>query len=269
MSDHRGVVSDLPHEQYLRAAGVSHSMLKLLREKSPAHLKAWMDGHDEPETEAKRIGTLTHRALLLPDTMKDAFHVAPPGLDFRTKDGKAWKLEHADRPIIAADELKTIEGMVASVHRHPVAKRLLSNAAFEQSIFVEDSHGTMRKLRPDILPRGGNILPDLKTCESAQRDDFEKVSARYGYWTQAQYYLAGCKLAGMEFETFAMIAVEKDPPYAVAIHAVDPVDIEEGAARNNAALTTYRRCLETDTWPGYPEDISYISLPTWMRRNAA
>lgn len=267
MSDHVGIVSDLSHEQYIAASGVSSSMLKILREKSPLHLRAALD-FPEPPTDAQRIGSITHRALLLPDTFKDAFHVKPDDLSFTTKEGKAWRLEHADRPLITAQEQRDIAGMIQAVQRHPMAKRLMASATYEQSIFVTDSHGTTRKLRPDILPRGGNLLPDLKTCESAQRSDFEKVIGKYGYWLQGAYYLDGCRLAGMEFENFVLIAVEKNYPYAVATYNIDPIVIDYGRRINNAALETYRQCVESGLWPGYEENISYIGLPPWLQKEA-
>lgn len=268
MSDHRGIVPDLAHEQYLAANGLSHSMLKIMREQSPMHLRAAMDAPPEPETEVQRIGALTHRAILIPETLKDAFHVKPQGMNFTTKDGKAWRDEHSDRPIVKFDEWETVKRMVDAVHRHPSARRLLKNAQFEQSIFVEDTKGTLRKLRPDVLPAAGNILPDLKTCTSAHPDDFMKSVADFGYWTQGAWYLDGTSLAGMEFDTFVLIAVEKTYPHAVATYAVDMFAIEYGRRINEALVERYRQCVETGVWPGYEEKISYIGLPPWLQKQA-
>lgn len=264
----REIIPDLGHEQYLAAEGVSHSMLKILREKSPLHLRAAMDTPAPEPTDAQKIGTLTHAALLQPDILKDAFHVRPEGLDLRTKAGKEWATEHTDRLVITADELARINGMVAAVHKHPIAKRLLANAAYEQSIFVEDAKGTLRKLRADILPRGGNILPDLKTCDSSHPDDFEKAIAKWGYWSQGAYYLDGCKLAGMDFENFVLIAVEKDYPHAVATYTLDPIALDYGRMVNEKALAIYRECVETGHWPGYSNEVKYIGLPHWLMKEA-
>lgn len=264
----REIIPDLGHAQYLAAEGVSHSMLKILREKSPLHLRAAMDTPAPEPTDAQKIGTLTHAALLQPDILKDAFHVRPDNLKFTTKEGREWKEAHGDRLIIDTAELKAIEGMVLSVHRHPIAKRLLANATFEQSIFVEDDKGTLRKLRADILPNGGNMLPDLKTCDSAHRDDFEKAIAKWGYWSQGSYYLEGCRLAGMDFQNFVLIAVEKDYPHAVATYTIDPVALDYGRMVNEKSLAIYRGCLESGNWPGYEPTVSYIGLPPWLMKQA-
>ena len=259
-------IHSLSFEAYLSASGVSNSMLRILSERTPMHLKCWMEGEKPEPTEAQKLGTITHRCIFEPDTMKDAFHVRPDGLKFTTNEGKAWKAQHSDRLILSADESDTIASMVGAVHRHPIASRLLKNATFEQGVFVEDRNGILRKLRPDILPNGGNILPDLKTCESAAPDDFTKAIGNFGYYRQGAYYLDGCKLAGREFDAFVLIAVEKTPPYAVACYQIEPMAIQLGRVQYQRDLAIYAECLASGKWPGYPERISALSVPQWMQR---
>ena len=257
-------IQSLSHEQYLLADGVSNSMLKVISESSPLHLKWQIDGGKKEQTEAQKIGAITHRSIFEPETMESAFYVRPDGMKFTTKEGMAWKEAHADRPILTANERDSICAMVSAVQKHPTASRLLKNAAFEQSCFAEDSLGTLRKWRPDILPSGGNILPDLKTCEDASPRAFEKSIAQWGYYRQAAYYLDGCKLLNREFENFVLIAVEKNPPYAVVVYPIDPLAIRLGRIEYERDLATYRECLETGIWPGYQDQV--LSLPFWKQK---
>lgn len=259
-------IHSMSWEQYQAATGVSNSMLKILSSRTPLHLKTWMIG-DKPEaTAAMRFGTLVHRAIFEPDTVKDAFYTKPDGMKFTTKDGKAWQDEHNDRPIIAAEDAFSIMKMISAVHAHPIASRLLVNARFEASIFAEDGEGTLRKARADILPAGGNMLPDLKTCDSASPDDFTKAIGQYGYYRQAAYYLDICALCGMEFSAFVLIAVEKSAPYAVACYQIEPMAVQLGRAQYQRDLVIYRECEASGKWPGYPERLSALSVPTWMQR---
>ena len=175
MSDYNGIIPDLAFAQYTAAPGVNNSMLKILCDKTPAHLRAYLDGPPQEPTAAQRFGQLLHSFLLQPETMDGAYHVKPDGMKFNTKEGKAWQDEHAGKPILSSEEHAQIEAMVAAVHSHPSAKRLMANAAFEQSIFVTDSHGTKLKLRPDILPHAGDYLPDVKTCDSAKADEIGRA----------------------------------------------------------------------------------------------
>lgn len=256
----------MSYEQYEAADGCSCSMLNLLAERSPAHLKAWMDGYRHAETDAQRMGIWFHRAIFEPDTMKDAFHVKPEGMNFTTKDGRAWKEAHQDRPILSTAEYNEIESVSRSVNQHPVAGRMLKNARFEASCFVEDSHGTLRKFRPDILPNAGSVIPDLKTVKSAAPEDFSKAIFQYQWFKKAAYYLDGAKLLGRDFDAFAFIAVEKENPYCCAVYQLDPQAVDIGRMFYQRDLAVYRQCLETGKWPGYELGAPIISLPEWFTK---
>lgn len=252
-------------ERYHSAAGVSKSMLDILAEKTPAHLIAYLNGEAREETEAMRFGTILHRALLEPDTYKEAFHVRPDGMKFTTKAGMAWFEEHKDKPCLTSDNATAIERMVSAVHTHPFAKRLLAGALPEQSIFVEDGQGTLRKSRLDALTKG-NVIPDVKSVESASLDAFQRSISRYRYHVQAAYYLDNCKLSGIDKEWFIFILVEKSPPYAVRCLRIDPEAVEAGRRSYQADLQTYRNCVNEDRWPAWSDDVEDCSLPEYEMR---
>lgn len=262
MSDHifQGVHS-MPAMQYRKAHGISKSDLDLIAI-SPAHYRAREER--AKETEATRMGTLIHSAILEPDSL--AFHVKPEGMNFATKEGKAWKLDHQSAPIITSDEWKTMTGIVASVHGHPMAKRLLSGGQPERCLFAKDKHGVVRKGRLDFLPDSGNVIVDVKTCEDASPREFEKSIYNYRYHAQGAYYTGLANLCGYQKEIFVIIAVEKSPPYAVAVYRVDQEALDFGRHLVERDMTVYRRCVETGKWPGYSEDVEEIGLPLWARK---
>lgn len=255
-------------ERYHAAAGVSKSMLDILAEKTPAHLRAYQAGEAREETPAMRFGTILHRALLEPDTYKDAFHVRPEKMSFATKEGKAWASEHTDKPILTTPDSEQIARMVAAVHTHPFASRLLAGAQAEQSIFVEDGDGTLRKSRLDALTTG-NIIPDIKTCESANLATFEKSVSNYRYHVQAAYYLDNCNLSGIKKDIFFFIAVEKSPPYAVRCLQLLPEVVEHGRELYRRDIQLYRNCVESGKWPGWGDGYSDCGLPEWQMRQLA
>jgi hypothetical protein len=244
-------------------------MLDILADKTPAHLKAYLEGEREKETAAMQFGTVLHRALLEPDTFSDAFHQRPDGMKFTTKDGIAWKDTHQDKPILTADEALQISAMLYSVHSHPFAKRLLSGGKPEQSIFVEDEQGTLRKSRLDMLTTG-TVIPDIKTTESASLDNFERNISRYRWHVQAAYYIDNCKLAGIDKTTFFFVCVEKTPPYAVRCLQLVNEAVNIGRALYKRDLQIYRNCIETGRWPAWEDGFIEASLPEWeMRRMEA
>lgn len=266
MNEIKPGIHSLDHDAYLAAPGISNSMLQIISAKSPLHLKAYIDGAKPKQTDAKRFGTLMHRCIFEPESMEGQFYVKPDGMKFSTKEGIAWKKAHESREIITADQSRWLKAMVESIRRHPTAGRLLKNAMFERSCFVEDGTGTLRKFRADVWPAGGNILPDLKTCESAHPEDFSKSILSYGYHRQAAYYLDCAKLMGRSFDVFMFIAIEKTPPYAVAVYPIDETSVEIGRLEVMRDLAVYRECVKSGRWPGYPSDPTPIGLPDWYLR---
>jgi len=262
-----GVLS-MPAEAYHAASGVSKSMLDYIAppEFTPAHYRArFLTGEmKKEETDAMRLGSLTHRCILEPDTVAGAFHVRPEEMSFTTKEGKAWKAEHMDKPIVKSEEAKAVNAMCAAIWRHPMAKRLLVGDK-ERSLFAQDGNGTLRKGRLDVLC-AGNIVPDLKTCQTTERGKLEKEILEYRYHVQGAYYTDLCNLLGYEKQVFVLICVEKTPPYDVVCYQIEPEILELGRKEYRANLATLRHCLEKDEWPGRSNEIETIGLPHWAMK---
>src|SRR5882724_3996910 len=258
-------IHSLPAERYFAAAGVSKSMLDILADKTPAHLKAYLEGEREKETAAMQFGTVLHRALLEPETYVGSFYVRPPGMKFTTKEGIAWQHEHRDRPILTDLECSQIVHMVASVYTHPFAKRLLAGGLPEQSIFVIDDKDTLRKSRLDMLTKG-NVIPDIKTTESASLDNFERNISKYRWHVQAAYYIDNCKLAGIDKTTFFFVCVEKSPPYAVRCLQLIDEAIAIGRTLYQRDLQIYRNCVDSGDWPAWETGFAEAGLPAWEMR---
>jgi exodeoxyribonuclease VIII len=241
-------------------------MLNILREKTPMHLRAWMQGEMPIETEALRFGIVAHYAILEGDKYKERFHQRPEGMKLTTKEGRKWLEDHSDKPSVSFDDGQHLKGMIAAIRGHPFARRVLSGGQPERSLFVIDKENTLRKSRLDSFT-DGNILPDLKTCASASNDFFERTILRCSYHVRAAYYLDNCRLLNIDKEHFMFIAVEKTPPYAVRCLKLDGDCITWGRKLYQADLQTWRQCLENDEWPGYESQYADIGLPQWeMRR---
>lgn len=262
MSD-QSIIKTMPAEQYHAADGLSFSMLKILSAQSPMHLKCYMDGEKLEPTEAMTFGSLTHTFILEPDAFK--YSLRPDGMDYRSKAGKEWRDSQKD-PILTGDELKSLKGMAKAVHAHPIAKRLLSGGKSEQSLFARDSKGTMRKCRVDYLPTSGNVIVDLKTCGDASPLEFGKNVANLSYLGQAYYYLKLCKMCGLDKSAFAFIAVEKTPPYAVAVYQPPDEWIEAAGRIVEADVQRFRNCVESNNWPAYGNEILPMQLPQWAEK---
>ena len=261
-------IYDLPAPQYHAAPGVSNSMLKHLA-RSPAHLQAYLENPPE-QTPAMLFGQIVHQLLLEPDKPW-TWAVRPPGLDGRSREGREWKARVGNKPVLDHEEWLNVEGVVASMRTHPTARLALGNGKSEVSVFKPFTLGrsVLRKARIDFV-NGGNALVDIKTTEDARPDAFSRTVFNMRYHVQAAYYLDIWNDSLPEGETpkasFVFIAVEKTPPFAVAVYDLAREAINAGRKEYIRLLQLYMECEEQGRWPAYNPDIQELNLPAWATR---
>jgi len=257
-----GVFFDLPEAIYRQAPGVNISALKIMG-RSPAHYHAGVVGPKFEPTPAMVFGTILHGSILEPG--KTSYVVRPVGMDYRSKEGRAWR-DAQSAPILTADEGDRILGAIDAVKTHPLVAGILAGKDVRREVAVFKRHeatGRLLKGRLDIVTEdsdGRTVVLDIKTTEDASANTFPKAMANFGYDQQAAYY---SDLVGAEH--FVFIAVEKTAPFAVGLYALDAESLDLGRAKNEAQLATLAECEDANSWPAYPETIETISLPNWAK----
>lgn len=257
-------------EQYHSSPGVSNSLLRRMLP-TPSHFK-----HSQPKRgNALDVGAALHSLLL---DGEERFYTRPD--TYESEDGpkkwnsnsnvcKAWLDEHRDKPVITSDEVDAIRQMRYSVSTHKFAGQALKDAATEQSIFATcPSTGLLLRARLDAIPAAGRIsgikpILDVKTCQRADKFSFSKTIHERGYEQQAAFYIDIANLVGLNVDSFILIAVEKEPPYAVAVYDLEPSAISQGRRDYTRLLNTYAHCLKHDHWPGYNEGPELIDIPDY------
>lgn len=266
-----GIYPDLPNDVYHAAPGVSSSMLNdMLR--SPLHCWArYLDPDREPQkpSAAMQLGTAVHTAALEPDRWESEYVVAPK-CDRRTKAGKAeWEAfqeQAAGRTVVTQEQAHTAQAMARAVRTHPEAAALLAAGAAEHSVFHEHSCGELVKVRPDWWHPGA--LADLKTTGDASPGGFRRQVARMRYYLQAALYVDTVAAFIGERLPWYWIAVESEPPHAVAVYQADAEALERGRALYHRALSLFVECRRAGRWPGYPDQAQLLSLPGWALYDA-
>ena len=239
-------------------SAVSKSWLDRI-DRSPAHLRAYLDGHSK-DTPTLLLGRLVHAAVLEPDLLHDQF-VVPPKINRRTKAGReeyaAFEADNAHKQIVTADQFDLALAIRDSVYGNRAAKALLNDGDPEATVVWKNLEtGELCKARADWLRE--NVIVDVKTCQDARPDAFARSIANYRYDVQTSHYEEG-----FDLDRFVFIAVEKDPPYACAVYAADDLIRQRGKEARDRNLTTYAECKAKDSWPGYEEVIHTIHLPKW------
>lgn len=257
------MVTQMSMADYRAAEGVSKSDLDLIH-RSPAHYREHLL-NPEPPTPAMVWGAMFHDLVLQPDVFDATYAVLPEGIDRRTKEGKQiwedWQTEFEGKTPVDRPTLTELTAMRDALFANERAKNALTGGVPEQSLFWEN--GITCKARPDYTKPG--LLVDLKSCLDARPEPFSKACWNYRYHVQAGWYGLGHQQSTGDKCEFLFIAIEKTPPYAVALYLADDSMVRQGLAEALADAQVYAECVETDNWPGYPDEIQTIMLPTWAQ----
>lgn len=248
---------------YFAAPGVNKSSLWELT-RSPAHYR-WALEHPRADTAALLLGRALHAAILTPTAFRRDFAVLPEDLDRRTKAGRAaWDVfvtENRGKTILTHDDAETVKSIAQAVKSNPQARELLKGTRREVALFWTDAEsGLPCKAKLDAVRRG--LILDLKTTTDASLKAFTRDVVSRGYDVQAAHYLDGHRARYGEEADFFFIAVEKTPPFAVAVYRLDEGFVEYGERRRRELLDKLAECRENDFWPGYGED--ELILPGYL-----
>jgi len=250
-------------DPYFDLPGCNWSSIKWLRE-SPMMYRYRLD-HPQADTPAFALGRATHSLVFEPLTF-DRDYVIWEGGTRRGKEWDAFRAEHVDQTIFKPDEIDEAIAMADAVRRHPLVQPYLEAGRFEVPLqWTDESTGLACKAKPDWLIDDRRILLDLKTCESIHGRRFGSKAARYGYHCQLAHYRAGVQAAlGWYPERVLIVAVEKGPPYDVAIFAATFEDLCAGEAEVAELLRMLKACRDADHWPGRYTEEQALQLPAWV-----
>ncbi len=260
-----GIAAERYHRRELGV--VSKSALDQL-DRSPAHYRAWVDGIVDESTPALRFGQLLHMMILEPERFRATYREQPDFGDGRTKEGKAararWAEENAGALPISKADAEKLGGMFVSVMRHPAASRLILEGQSEVTLSWQDAITGLRcKSRADYYVPKRHLAVDLKSTEDASPNEFKRSVYNYRYHVQDALYRAAFKECGAPIQHFAILAVEKSPPYACAVYVLDQDAVARGFSSARQGIERLADCLKRNEWPSYSDGIEELSLPHW------
>lgn len=269
-----GIHPNVPFHTYLRWDAASNSALGKLRQ-SPAHLQAYLEGGDK-DTAAKLIGRATHCALLEPHDFEKRYAIGPEERRSNADKSKFVELEmrygpgHVLRPAEFEQCLRIRDG----VYRYESARGLLEGRGeTELSIaWIDPDTGLLCKARIDKMAYdlAGGAMVDLKSTTDASKQAFASTIWDYKYHCQGALYLGGSFELQIAAQHYVILAYEKEPPYGVGVYRVDEGTLSAGETEVRPLLALYNECRTKNEWPGYPDKVDDIALPSyaWNRINA-
>jgi exodeoxyribonuclease VIII len=215
------------------------------------------------------LGHAFHEFVLEPEVFA-GHYVVPPKVDRRTKAGKdtwaEWEANNAGKALLEKGEADDYERMRASIMAHPTARELLAGKGFNEVslIWPDEKTGLACKGRIDRITQFGGYswIVDLKTSKDAAENSFKWDASRYGYHRASAWYRRGLAVVKPgPLRRACYVVVEKEPPFAVAVHEADERALEQGDREMTAWLDQYAECLESGEWPGYPLGMGLIDYP--------
>lgn len=269
-----GIVDGMPDAEYHAHPALSSTGARqLMPPNCPAKFRWWLD-HPRPQTEAMKRGTAAHRIILGAGQQIDVHDVR----DWKTKAARELRdaSEAEGHIALSVDEYAEFVAMRSALHGHPTIGHLFDpgRGKAEQSLFWTDPQtGVPCRARIDWMPNVAKgrrlVVVDYKTTKSAEPGEFARSAATFGYAQQADFYMRGLKALGIERDpAFIFVAQETEAPYLVSVVQIAADDLNLAHQLNGRALWTFKQCSESGVWPGYPEQVVTIDLPTYWRINA-
>ena len=250
---------------YRSCPRLSQSELKLISDKSPAHMM-YQKAHPRSASEEMKLGTAAHMAILEPDRFAETYEEEKL-VNKRTKKGReelieAQKAAFKERKIILpGDRLEQARAIAREIRAHPVASHMLRGGVAERASFAR-VHGVDAKILSDYYLPNAHELIDLKTTKCASLNDFQRDIREYRYHWQAAWYSDVIEKLTGKMPTFKIIAIESAPPYCTAIYEID-FDLMSIARREIMEALAKLQTARESGWYGYPLQVQRVSARHW------
>lgn len=288
-----GWYAELSNEDYHGSSGYSSSSLKVLLEKTMAHLD-YQRSHPSGQTENMLLGSIVHTLCLEPHAFEHEYAIRPMGIRKPTEaqltakkpsdktlvqieEWLSWQSQLETKTEITAEMYNKAKAMADKVLEHPMAGLLIEDGIVEHSVFYwynpedwdeETDYRIPLKVRPDLIKPGHHFIFDLKTTADAGSTKFGQQAKKLNYHTSAAMYLDGCNrhqsfceyCGVVAFTGFNWIVVENQAPYEVAIYEMTDDQRHEGMQRYHTAVRRLHEYKKSE-WKGYGEQVNGKILP--------
>ena len=210
-----------------------HSKLLCARYCTPAKIKTILDTEDNSKrSDALILGSLFHTCMELynPDTpeinLPDGYIIKEYD-SYQSKAAREWRdeVQAQGLDIVSLADWIMIQDMVLNMMSNPTVRDLYAYPHYTEPTILCDTDlfdvpGMRLKIRPDMLCFAPDklVCVDWKTCDAADLTVFERESVKRGYTLQAWLYRSILSLVSPVPVEFWFVAIEKSPPYQVAIY---------------------------------------------------
>ena len=276
-----GIHHDIDFAQYLSGTGipapaVSGSDLVAYETECPAYAHAFWRGNpdrlrSEP-TPAMALGTAAHAYILEgADAFHERFSVKPEGLNFSTREGKAWRDAQEGRSIISFDQHMQILAMRDALMAQPDARRLLeANGKAEVTMVAKDEETGLTLLcRPDLYISRAGLAVNLKTTANPAPSAWRRTCANLRYDLGDAMFRLVASTLGIQRPSHAFMVVGSQPPHLGYVAALSAEAASAADQQLRQILRRFAKSVASNDWPGYTVGVLEIGLPSWAANEIA
>ena len=276
-----GIHHDIDFATYLSGTGipapaVSGSDLVNYETECPAHAYAFWRGnpariHNEP-TASMALGTAAHAYILEgADVFHDRFAVKPEGLNFSTREGRAWRDAQEDKSIISFDQHMTILAMRDALMAQPDARRLLEAGGRAEVTMVarDEETGLTLLCRPDLYIARAGLAVNLKTTANPAPNAWRRTCANLRYDLGDAMFRLVAGLLGVQRPSHAFMVVGSQAPHLGYVAALSAEAASAADQQLRQILRRFAKSVADNDWPGYTAGVLEIGLPQWAANEIA
>lgn len=276
-----GIHYDVSFDAYLSGTGipapaVSGSDLVAYETECPAHAHAFWRGnpariHNEP-TASMALGTAAHCYILEgADVFHDRYAIKPEGLNFSTREGRAWRDEQEGRSIISFDAHMQILAMRDALMAQPDARRLLeAGGRAEVTMIARDPETGLTLLcRPDLYISRAGLAVNLKTTANPAPSSWRKTAANLRYDLGDAMFRLVAGLLGVQRPSHAFMVVGSNAPHLGYVAALSAEAASAADQQLRQILRRFAKSVADNDWPGYTVGVLEIGLPQWAANEIA
>lgn len=233
---------------------------------------------DAELSDPMRVGRAAHMLALEPQRFRQTYVVMPEftgytqagELSTRSKEAKDkranWMAEQAPgAEFVTAEELKHLVGMCDALLLHPQAKSMFEGGILEKCGYYRDPiTGLKCRIKPDCVDPSINGLFDFKTARDVSHRKFASAVNSHRYDIQLVKYAYGSgQILGRRPDILGWVAVEKKPPYEVAVWQMGPMTQERAERHYRQSLDGIAEAIRTNTFEFRQREAEILEISNW------
>ena len=238
--------------------------------------------HGNDSSSAMTVGSAAHAAILETNTFEDVFVTQPTagGLgfgDFRTKAAReardTWLDEHKDSVTLTDSEYATAIGMRDATKKDEFLTSLLTSPGKNELTLVWTDKGTGLKCKARLdritTYQGWNTLIDVKTARDLDTESCKRAIAKYHYHIRMAWYADALQLLfkGKKEIRVCLMWIKNSPPYLGRVQDLEDDSLAEGRRQYKRLFKLQAEGLKNNKWPGFPDCVEPVELPSWAYGN--